>query len=317
MKKYILLFSILFVQSIVANTVNDSIYKFTFQRMLLLDDDCDACGCSANGGSMGFSSMLNNNFIGIRYVNQSYSTKEGVFNNSPWISENFNTTQIWTKIPVSNKIQITALIPFHFNNRELVSGKQRIQGLGDATIIGMYSVFEIHSDSTTVGHKLQFGGGVKAPTGKYTTANNGTLNPSFQLGTGSWDYLLVSEYVIKKERFGLNTALSYTFKTENEKHYQFGNQFNYGSTFFYLLDLNTVKFVPQFGIAGEVYNSNKQFKQVVSDTKGDLVFGKFGFELGKDKFSLGANLMLPINQNLTGGNVEANYRFSLNLNYQL
>ena len=317
MKKYILISSVLFVQCIAANTVKDSIYKFTFHRMLLLDDDCDACGCSANGGSMGFSSMLNNNFIGIRYVNQSYSTKEGVFNNSPWIAENFNTTQVWARIPVFNKIQITALVPFHFNNRELVSGKQSIQGLGDITVMGMYSVLEIQSDSTTVGHKLQLGCGIKAPTGKYTSANNGTLNPSFQLGTGSWDYLLVSEYVIKKVKFGLNTALSYTFKTENEKHYQFGNQFNYGSTLFYLFDLNSVKFVPQLGIAGEVYNSNQQFKQKVADTKGDVVFGKFGFELGKDKFSLGANLMLPIHQNLTGGNVDANYRFSVNLNYQL
>ena len=317
MKKYILLFSVVFVQCITANTVRDSIYKFTFHRMLLLDDDCDACGCSANGGSMGFSSMLNNNFIGIRYVNQSYSTKEGVFNNSPWIAENFNTTQIWGRIPISDKIQITALVPYHSNNRNLVSGKQSIQGLGDVTIIGMYKTLEVLSDSITVGHKLQFGGGIKAPTGEYYSLNSRTLNPSFQLGTGSWDFLLVSEYVIKKDNFGLNTAFSYTFKTENQQHYQFGNQFNYGSTLFYLLDFDKIKFVPQFGVAGEVYNSNKQFNQEVSDTKGEVIFGKFGLEIGKRKFSLGANFMLPINQNLTGGNVEVNYRFSLNLNYQL
>ena len=208
-------------------------------------------------------------------------------------------------------------MPFHFNNRELITGKQSIQGFGDSTIMGMYSVFDIHSDSTTVGHKFQLGGGIKVPSGKYNAANNGTLNPSFQLGTGSWDYLLVSEYVIKKNQFGMNTSLSYTFKTENQQHYQFGNQFNYGNTLFYLLDLNKIKFVPQLGIAGEVYNANQQFKQEVSDTKGDIVFGKFGLEIGKNRFSLGSNLMLPINQNLTSGNVEAKYRFSLNLNYQL
>jgi hypothetical protein len=317
MKKYILLFSLLFAQIITANTAKDSIYKFSFHRMLFIDDDCDACGCSANGGSMGFSSMLNNNFIGIRYINQKYTTKEGVFNNSPWTVENFNTTQIWARIPVSVKIQITALVPFHFNNRELITGKERIQGLGDITIMGMYSVFETHSDSTTVGHKFQLGGGIKVPSGKYNSANNGTLNPSFQLGTGSWDYLLVSEYVLKKDKFGLNTVLSYTFKTENQQHYQFGDQFNYGSTLFYLLDLNKIKIAPQAGISGEVYNSNQQFKQEVSDTKGEIVFGKFGLEIGKNKFSFGANLMLPISQNLTGGNVESKYRFSLNLNYQL
>jgi hypothetical protein len=33
-----------------------------------MDFDCDACGCSASGGSLGFSSMLNSNFVGIRYL---------------------------------------------------------------------------------------------------------------------------------------------------------------------------------------------------------------------------------------------------------
>lgn len=319
MKKKLLLFVLFFVQMGFSNTVKDSLYfKNQFKQMLFLEEeDCDACGCSANGGSMGFSSMLNNNFIGLRYVYQSYTTKEGVFNNSPWIDENFNTIQIWTRIPVTEKIQITALLPYHNNSRELVIGKEGINGIGDFTLMGMYTLYQTHADSTTYTHKLQMGGGIKMPTGKYNSANNGTLNPSFQLGTGSWDYLLVSEYIVKRKQLGLNTSLSYTFKTENEKHYQFGNQFNYGSTFFYLLDLNSVKLVPQAGIAGEVYSSNKQYNQDVLGTKGDILFGKIGFEIGKDKFSFGTNLMKPINQNLTGGNVKANYRWSVNLNYSL
>lgn len=281
------------------------------------EDDCDACGCSANGGSMGFSSMLNNNFIGLRYVYQSYTTKEGIFNDSPWIDENFNTVQIWTRIPITKRIQLTALLPYHDNNRDLPTGKQSISGFGDMTIMGMYSVYQTKSDSATYSNKLQLGGGIKAPTGKYNVANNGTLNPSFQLGTGSWDYLLVTEYVVKRKQLGLNTALSYTIKTENKKLYQFGNQFNYGSTFFYLLDLDKIKLVPQAGIAGEVYASNKQVQQDVVGTKGDILFGKFGLEIGREKLSLGMNVMSPINQNLTGSNVKANYRWAINFNYRL
>ena len=50
---------------------------------------------------------------------------------------------------------------------------------------------------------------------------------------------------------------------------------------------------------------------------GNALFGKIGFEVGRNAFSFGANAMLPIKQNLTGGNVEANYRWSINLNYSL
>ena len=60
-----------------------------------------------------------------------------------------------------------------------------------------------------------------------------------------------------------------------------------------------------------------QYAQKVRKTEGDVVFGKFGFEAGKDKFSFGANLMLPINQNLAFGRVEAQSRWSVNLNYSL
>lgn len=321
MKKIAILF-ILIVQFANA-TIKDSLqYPNPFSRYYIFleeeEDDCDACGCSANGGSMGFSSMLNNNFIGIRYVYQSYTTKEGVFNNSPWIDENFNTVQIWSKIPITKRIQLTALLPYHNNSRDLASGKQSISGLGDFTLMGMYALIQPKKDSSaTYTHKLQFGGGVKAPTGKYNVANNGTLNPSFQLGTGSWDYLLVTEYVVKRKQLGLNSALSYTFKTENQKQYQFGNQLNYSSTLFYFLDMSKVKVVPQLGFAGEVYASNKQVKQEVIGTKGSILFSKFGLELGRNKLSFGVNAMLPINQNLTGGNVKANYRLSFNLNYSL
>lgn len=286
-----------------------------FSNSLL--EDCDACGCSASGGSMGFASMLNTNFIGIRYFNQSYKSTDGLYSNSPWYNENFNTLQLWARIPVVKRVQISALIPYHFHNRETNSGTQNISGLGDITVLGMYQLYQTHKDSTLFIHSLQAGAGLKIPVGKFDATNNGSVNPSYQVGTGSWDYLLATEYVIRRQKLGLNTLLNYVIKTENDKYYQFGNQFNYAGTFFYLLKRDEYSIVPQLGFAGELYESNYQLGQKVRNTSGDIFLGKIGFEVGKDKLSLGANVMLPIAQNLTGGNVEANYRWSLNFNYSL
>lgn len=282
-----------------------------------LEDDCDACGCSASGGSMGFASMLNSNFVGVRYFNQSYKSTDGLYINSAWYDENYNTTQIWARIPVIERVQISALVPYHFHNRETATGKQSISGIGDITVLAMYQLYQTHKDSTKFVHTLQAGGGMKIPIGKFDQDNNGSFNPSYQVGTGSWDYLLATEYVIKRKQFGLNTMLNYVIKTENDKNYRFGNQFNYSGTFFYLHENDTFSFAPQLGFAGEVYDDNYQLGQQVNNTAGDIFLGKIGFEIAKDKFSLGANLMLPINQNLNGGNLEANYRWSLNLNYSL
>jgi hypothetical protein len=320
MKKITLLFLVLFQWA--TATEKDSLASNShFLRYTYFVDEafeCDACGCSANGGSMGFSSMLNENFVGIRYLYQSYTTKEGVFVNSPWTDEHFNTVQVWSRIPLTKRIQLTVLVPYHSNSRAIASGTQTISGLGDLTVMAMYTAFQTKSDSTSIYHqKWQMGGGVKAPTGTYNVAPTGTLNPSFQLGTGSWDYLVLTEYTVKRKLLGLNNTLSYTYKTENKKRYQFGNQFNYATTLFYLMDYSALKMVPQLGFAGEVYASNKQVQQEVLDTKGNVLFGKIGVELGKNKFSVGINTMIPIHQDLTGGNVKANHRISVHVNYTL
>lgn len=319
MKNLILLFTILSLQSVFAITEKDSLSRFHFQKMLLEEeDDCDACGCSANGGSMGFSSMFQNNFVGLRYFYQSYTSRDGIFNNSPWVDEEFNTVQVWARIPIIRKVQLSVLVPYHFHTRARSSGDENIDGLGDITVLAMYNLYETMKDSTVFTHRLQLGGGVKAPTGKFDTENNkGSVNPGFQVGTGSWDYILAAEYVLKKDKIGLNLMGNYTFKTENDKLYQFGDQLNYGATFFYLIEHQSVKFVPQLGIAGEVFESNRQYRQTVPDSEGDIVFGKFGFEAGRKNWSVGINAMLPINQNLSNGNVESNYRWSVNLNYSL
>lgn len=318
MRKYIGCL-LLFCFSVSGATVRDSLPVMNeFKRqMLLLEDDCDACGCSASGGSMGFASMLNSNFIGLRYFNQLYRSNDKLYTNSKWHNENFNTIQLWGRIPVTKTIQISALLPYHFNARETDSGNQSISGLGDMTVLGMYRLYQTHRDSTLFVHTWQIGGGVKMPIGKYDAANNGSVNPSFQLGTGSWDYLLVSEYTIKRKAIGMNTMVNYIVKTENQKHYQFGNQLNYAGTLFYVMENDNFSFAPQIGVAGEVYESNKQYGEKVRNTDGSIVFGKVGLEAGKGKYSLGGNMMLPIRQNLTGGRVEAQYRWSINLNYSL
>ncbi len=144
-------------------TESDSLsHRNPFQQKLItlnsfLLEDCDACGCSASGGSMGFASMLTTNFIGIRYFNQSYKSTDGLYSNSPWNDENYNTAQIWARIPIHKKVQISALIPYQFHNRESGNGKENISGLGDITILAMYQLFQTKKDSTLFNHLFQAG----------------------------------------------------------------------------------------------------------------------------------------------------------------
>lgn len=287
-------------------------------------EDCDACGCSNNGGSLGMGGVVDNNFVGVRYLYQKYESRDGIFNNSPIINETFNTLQVWSRIPLAKKIALQVFIPFHFHNRNYVDKINEINGLGDITVLSNYTILnkkngaynEATDKVSSSNHLLKIGVGVKLPTGSYDAAINNSINPSFQLGTGSVDYIANMQYVYKYNKFGITNYLNYYYKTTNKKEYRFGNQFNFNSTFFYVFkDNKNHAFVPSLGVSGEFYAHNKNFNIQVINTNGHALFSNIGVEYNTEKMTFGGLAMYPINQNLAQGTIEVKYRTSLYINY--
>lgn len=284
---------------------------------------CDTCGCGGNGGSMGFGTGLNNNFVGVRYIGQKYRSRDGIFDNSPWINENFNTVQAWGKFPIGDRFLVNTLLPFHSHNRTFSDNtEQTLKGIGDATVLAYYNVLRQTPDSIISikpEHALQIGGGVKLPTGSFDAANiEGSVNPSFQLGTGSWDYILATNYGITHRNWGLSTLLNYTIKTENSKNYLFGNQWNVALNTYKTYYVSTsISLTPQVGLGAEFFEENKEFDLVVPDTGGDVYFARFGLETNYNRYALGISSMIPISQNLNEGKVEVKNRVSLYLNINI
>lgn len=321
MKKTQIILSLLLVMQLFA-TEKDSLQFLNYSaikinKSKLIFEECDACGCAASGGAMGFSSMLNKQFIGVRFFSQHYKTNDGLYANSTWQNENYNTTQIWSKIALSNKIEMSVLVPYQSHNRTTTTGNETISGLGDVTVLGMYSVFNKKNENKTKSHNIKVGTGAKLPTGSFNESNNGSINPSFQLGTGSWDYLFLAEYTFTINNWGINNMINYNLKTANKKEYKFGNQLNYNITGYRVFKKNDYSFLPQLGIMGEVYENNEQYKQTVPNTAGTILLAKAGVEIGLKEWSFGLQAMQPLQQNLLNGNVENNFRWSLNINYSL
>lgn len=294
-----------------AKTVNDSMeVSNDFHRIILLDD-CDACGCAAGNGSSGFESLLNPQFIGIKYFAQHYKAKENLFVKDLTQDQYFNTLQLWGKIPLTKKLSVYASLPFHFHKKKTMQGDIRINGIGDLNLMGIYQII----NSTDNVHQLNGGLGIKVPLGKFDEKGISGVNPSFQLGTGSWDYQAALNYKFQKNKLAVLINTDYTIKTENKKHYQFGNQWNYAVTGFYQVAGNEKTILSaKAGFQGEVYNTNRQYGEALPRTSGSALYGKVGFEASYKKFSLGSEMMLPAYTNLAGGDIEAKSRFSIFLN---
>ncbi|MBV6879154.1 transporter [Epilithonimonas ginsengisoli] len=314
MKKLILILLLILNISISA-IEKDSLYipKYDTQNLLNTQEFfCDACSCAAGNGSSGFESLLNPQFIGIKYFAQHYKAKENLFTNDLTQDQYFNTIQIWGKIPITEKLSVYGSLPFQFYEKKTLQGDIRINGIGDASLMGIYQIL----NSKNTFHQLNGGFGVKIPIGKFDERGITGVNPSFQLGTGSWDYQLAINYKFQKNLFALLINTDYTIKTENKKQYQFGNQWNYALTGFQRIWRNENSIISgKLGLQGEVYDWNKQFGEVMPRTAGSALYGKIGFEASYKKWSIGSEMMLPAYTNLASGDIEAKSRFGLFVNF--
>lgn len=279
---------------------------------LLLDDDCDACGCSVGSASSGFESILNPQFIGIKYLHQTYASKANVLDADYNIPEHYNTVQLWGRIPIASKIDLYASLPYHFHQRE-TTPQQTLSGIGD---LSTSVIYKIALDSTQV-HRLHIGAGVKIPIAKFDEASAQSYNPSFQRGTGSWDYSAILNYTFLREQWALAFSTDYTFKTQNKKYYRFGDQWNTSLTGYYIHNFQNFTLSPRLGIATEKYLPNVQVGEEIPHTGGYIVLSKIGAEVAFKRFNIGIESQLPLKSALSDGYVRIRNRHSLYVNFNL
>jgi hypothetical protein len=273
-------------------------------------EDCDACGCSTTGGAFGFGDLSQKNSLTLRYLYQSYQTKENIFNNSPWNQETFQTLQILGLFSISKKFKILSIIPYSHLNRNNAS----IQGIGDVTINGVYEL--INSSTEKKGdHLVYIGGGFKIPTGTFNNELRGNINPGFQLGTGSLDYSILSEYQWKYNQLTWQTLVNYLWKTTNQNDFKFGNQLNLLTGFTYHLNYKSVNFFPTIGYALEVSEKNVDFGVTIPNSNGTLHMLKVGNEFKINQWGLGIHYFTPFKQNLMNQTVQLNNRWNVQLQY--
>jgi hypothetical protein len=266
---------------------------------------------------MGTGTLLQAKFIGIRTLYQQYNSQEGVLANAPTIHESMTTTQLWARIPIYNKVELFAQVPYQQLYRQLSSGTDQRNGLGDISVLVLYRLYKTKNDTLNSQHRLQGGLGVKAPTGAYDVAIAGTMNPGFQLGTGSWDYISSLEYTFGYKQSGVMLLANYVYKTENSRGYRFGNQFSTAGTFYHLFRNGRNKWVPLLGATGEWFATNTMLGYAIDQTAGHVLYAKYGLEWSHGKWGAGFTGFSPLEQQLAGGEVKVVWRGMLHLNFSL
>ncbi len=158
---------------------------------------------------------------------------------------------------------------------------------------------------------------MKLPTGKFEAEAN-SLVPSAnnQVGTGSVDFILSSNYVLNVRQFTLSSNATYKIN-EDAKTFHFGNRFAANVFGSYSFGRSKVTFSPNIGLLYEHLNANAVNKVRVADTGGSALIGAAGLEMSFRKVSIGFNAQLPVKENISSGQTHTRVNGMVHLTFSL
>lgn len=308
--------------------INKKISLFViFSIMSLITHACDICGLGAGNSYTGILPDFHKKIFGIRNRYNAISSHLGVNGANTYLTtkERYQTLEAWGGWNIGRKLRILGSIPYSFNRKENSTSKMNKNGIGDISVVGYYQILynkrPIAKHRNYLSHTLWIGTGIKLATGSYNSLDNNTTDNSanlFQLGTGSNDFSVGAMYDIGTKNIGINFNTNYKINTTNKYQYQYGNKFNINTQLYYRFAApQKVSLAPNVGVQYEYSEKDSQEGYKVTASGGKLLLGTAGLELSLYKIALGANIQIPLRQNLASGIIKAENRLMMHLSIAL
>lgn len=211
---------------------------------------CDVCGCVGMDLGFGYIPLQKRHIIGINYSYNHFETnhpaERGMESNLS--QDHFHSAELWFRYYLKNKWFLSASIAYKNNKIQSEQFNYSIDGLGDAKAQLYYSVWQKGSSSSITQTNLLLGAGIKVPTGQSQMFDQNTFVQNIQLGSGSWDPIMGSNFSWRRNKIGLNHELNYALNTANAQNFKYGNALMSRLLFFYLHKSQKYSLIPQTGI---------------------------------------------------------------------
>jgi hypothetical protein len=269
---------------------------------------CDVCGCSLGGSYFGVLPLFNKNFVGLRWSQAKFYAHMDHYNEglpAEYSHDTYSKVELLGRFYINQRLQIFAFIPYIYND---MNGSEQVvsaHGLGDVTLMANYMLVNTANDKTReVVHSWLVGGGLKLPTGKFSLEDRGKLvNPNFQMGTGSVDFLVASMYTVRYKKTGITTEAGYKINTRNANDYLFGNQFHVSSQLFYWQNLGTVSLLPSAGVYYEQAAVHRDEDIIQVNTGGSGLLLTAGLQTSFKGFTAGIDYKHPLAQSYNSDDI--------------
>jgi hypothetical protein len=264
-----------------------------------------ACCCSTASTNYSILPNIDNHVVGIRYSYSSYdATAYPVMNmimNGEQMTmmgpgqaavERMNTLEVFGRIKLPRRFQLSVFLPVHIMSESYTGSFQRSAGIGDASVLLQYAVFDPKKcTGKPIKHQLKFGFGVKAPTGQFKMNSDGLTSTDLEMGTGSVDFLMSAIYTLSYKKFGVNVVSAYKKDLVNSQHLWYGDKLKEGLNAFYILGPRKgISVTPTAGINYDHVFYNVYQKQTLNYTGGDYISASAGFDVFYKHFAFSTSI---------------------------
>ncbi len=284
---------------------------------------CDVCGCAATGSYLGILPQYQQNFAGLSYKYQEFnSLHPEVFGSSTPMEakDYFQSLTAWGRYYPTERIQLFAFVPYHFNSVKEAGVRTPISGIGDVQLLANYMIWNnADSGSRMLKHNLLIGGGIKLPTGSnHHTNSEGLILSNMQPGTGSWDFLFNLNYTLRYGKWGINTDAMYRLPTVNPRGYKYGDRVSNSYSLFFWDKTGSVNWLPQAGVryewsAQDWEHYDYQLKNPYSG--GYQLYTHVGIGAYYGPIALQALVSVPVKENYAGGLVTSKNRYETQIQF--
>lgn len=286
---------------------------------------CDVCSCgSGGGGHGGLQGFQRGHFIGLRWQYQAFrspygGSAEGL--GQATTRDVFHSLVLSGQYQISDAFFVRGALPLAWQSRKVADQSTTRSGLSDGYLMAGWTAFKTPDTAlANIYHSLQVMGGLKLPMGQFRGPEAGeVVNPSFQLGTGSLDYMGQLAYRADYLQWSLAALASYRYTTTNRHDYRFGDRLEGGIQVSraFQPDFYSLKLLPSIGLSSTHYAKDVRRSREVERSGGQVHWWRAGLQVRRNQWALGFQASLPLYSRMAGGTVEVEPAASVNLSMQL
>ncbi|CAN5909524.1 hypothetical protein BH11BAC7_BH11BAC7_05760 [soil metagenome] len=209
--------------------------------------------------------------------------------------ESYKVIELRGKLFIHERVELNFILPFSENRSKINGEIEKINGLGDATILAGFHLVKTGSDKN-FRHRLVLGLGIKLPTGNCSsTSADGDRNfILIQNGTGSTDGIIYSAYTGGGNNFRWGATVSGKINGTN-KYNEHLSPSSASTVFFgYLLSSGDWHFLPQISGYHEFTRGLWENNQLVAETKMNAALAGPGLDVYYKNLRFSCGLQLPV-----------------------